>query len=219
MKLNKKMKLVLASGSPRRKELLGWLNIPFDIKSSDVEEVTDKVNPFEIAEDLAALKGRDVFSILSKNDSFGKEYFPFIISSDTIVTLGDKVYGKPNDIEDAKRMLLELEGKEHRVITGVFFTCLSEDGSTRERVFSCESEVTFENIDRDLLEVYLASGESLDKAGAYGIQGRSLCFISKIKGSYSNVVGFPITDFLREFKEFLGHKNSTNGEWRELFES
>ncbi|WP_372652411.1 nucleoside triphosphate pyrophosphatase [Halobacteriovorax sp.] len=219
MKLNKKMKLVLASGSPRRKELLGWLNIPFEIKSSDVKEITDKVNSFEIAEDLAALKGRDVFNILSKREDFGKEYLPFIISSDTIVTLGDKVYGKPSGREDAKRMLLELEGKEHKVITAVFFSCLDEDGSTRERVFSCESEVTFEKIDRDLLELYLASGESLDKAGAYGIQGQSLCFISKINGSYSNVVGFPITDFLREFKEFLGHRDSVDGEWRDLFES
>ena len=219
MKLNKKMKLILASGSPRRKELLGWLNIPFEIKSSDVEEVTEKVDPFEIAEDLAALKGRDIFNIYSQESGFGEDLFPFIISSDTIVTLGDKVYGKPKDSEDARRMLLELEGREHRVVTGVFLTCIDSDGVLQERVFSCESEVTFEKIDRDLLEIYLESGESLDKAGAYGIQGRSLRFISNLKGSYSNVVGFPISDFLREFKDFLGHKESTKGEWRELFES
>ncbi len=213
------MKLILASGSPRRKELLGWLNIPFEVKSSDVEEITDKQTPSEIAEDLAALKGRDVLNILSKEAQFGKEFFPFIISSDTIVTLGKKVYGKPKDIEDAKRMLLELEGREHRVLTGVFLTLVDSEGQIHEKVFSCESEVTFEKIDRDLLENYLESGESLDKAGAYGIQGRSLSFISNIKGSYSNVVGFPISDFLREFKKFLGHEKSVNGEWRELFES
>lgn len=219
MKSNKLMKLVLASGSPRRKELLGWLNIPFTIKSSDVEEVTDKVEPFEVAEDLAALKGRDIFNIYSKEEGFAETLFPFIISSDTIVTLGDKIYGKPKDTADAKRMLLELEGKEHQVITAVYFSCLDENGKMKERSFSCASMVTFEKIDKDLLDIYLESGESLDKAGAYGIQGRSLCFISNLKGSYSNVVGFPLSDFLREFKQFLGHEESVNGEWRDLFES
>ncbi|CBW25600.1 Maf-like protein yceF [Halobacteriovorax marinus SJ] len=214
MKLNKKMKLILASSSPRRKELLGWLNIPFEIVGSGVEEITEKTIPTEVATDLAALKGRDILGVLRKR---GEEN-PFIIASDTIVTYEDKIYGKPKDVSDAKRMLLELEGKKHSVVTGVYLSYIDDSGEVHERIFSATSQVTFEKIDRDILDIYLESGESLDKAGAYGIQGRSLCFISKVEGSYSNVVGFPISDFLREFKDFLGHANSTNGEWRELFE-
>ncbi|WP_096908718.1 Maf family protein [Halobacteriovorax marinus] len=214
MKLNKKMKLILASSSPRRRELLGWLNIPFEIVGSGVEEITEKTIPTEVATDLAALKGRDILDVLRKR---GEEN-PFIIASDTIVTYEDKIYGKPKDVSDAKRMLLELEGKRHSVVTGVYLSYIDDSGEVHERIFSATSQVTFEKIDRDILDIYLESGESLDKAGAYGIQGRSLCFISKVEGSYSNVVGFPISDFLREFKDFLGHANSTNGEWRELFE-
>jgi len=214
MKLNKKMKLILASSSPRRKELLEWLNIPFEIVGSGVEEITEKTIPTEVATDLAALKGRDILDVLRKR---GEEN-PFIIASDTIVTYEDKIYGKPKDVSDAKRMLLELEGKRHSVVTGVYLSYIDDSGEVHERIFSATSQVTFEKIDRDILDIYLESGESLDKAGAYGIQGRSLCFISKVEGSYSNVVGFPISDFLREFKDFLGHANSTNGEWRELFE-
>ncbi|ATH09476.1 septum formation protein Maf [Halobacteriovorax marinus] len=208
------MKLILASSSPRRRELLGWLNIPFEIVGSGVEEITEKTIPTEVATDLAALKGRDILDVLRKR---GEEN-PFIIASDTIVTYEDKIYGKPKDVSDAKRMLLELEGKRHSVVTGVYLSYIDDSGEVHERIFSATSQVTFEKIDRDILDIYLESGESLDKAGAYGIQGRSLCFISKVEGSYSNVVGFPISDFLREFKDFLGHANSTNGEWRELFE-
>ena len=213
MILNKKYKVILASGSPRRKELLSWLKIPFDIISSDVEEITDKTDPIEVAEDLAMLKGRDVFS---KLDS---ELYPnpLIISSDTIVTLGGKVYGKPKSKLEAREMLLELEGKTHGVVTSIFMLKRdSETSKESEYVFSVSSDVHFEKIDRDILDLYIESGESLDKAGSYGIQGQGLLFISNLNGSYSNVVGLPLSDFHREFKKFLGFERSTNGEWREV---
>jgi septum formation protein len=211
MTSNNKYQVILASGSPRRKELLSWLEIPFEIISSNVEEITEKVEPHEVAEDLAALKGRDVFAKLDKD----KYKNPLIISSDTIVTLGDKIYGKPKSPDHAREMLLELEGKTHQVVTSVFLLRIDiETKEVVERVFSISSKVHFEKIDRDLLDIYIKSGESLDKAGSYGIQGQGLAFISNLNGSYSNVVGFPLSDFHRELKEFLGFKGSTNGEWR-----
>ncbi|OUR98505.1 septum formation protein Maf [Halobacteriovorax marinus] len=218
MTSNNLYNLILASGSPRRKELLGWIGVPFEVISSDVEEVTSEVDPVAVAEDLAALKGRDVLSKLSQRSDFSKTYFPFIVASDTIVTLGEKIYGKPSGPEGARKMLLELEGKEHSVVTSIFMSCFDfEESKMKEMVFSCRSEVTFEKIDKDLLDLYIKSEESLDKAGSYGIQGQGLSFISNLNGSYSNVVGFPLSDFLREFKKFLGHANSVHGEWRELF--
>lgn len=212
---NNKYKLILASGSPRRKELLGWVNIPFEIIVSNIEEITDKVHPKEVAEDLATIKGQDVYQkIMQVND----DQFPFIISSDTIVTLGEKIYGKPKNVQEAREMLIELEGKKHEVVTAVAFIYRDQkSGDKKERAFSVSTKVTFEKIDRDLLDNYLASGDSLDKAGSYGIQGQGLTFISSIEGSYSNVVGFPLTDFIHEFKKELGYENDTEGKWREIF--
>lgn len=212
---NNQYKLILASGSPRRKELLGWMNIPFEIIVSNIEEITDKVHPKEVAEDLATIKGQDVYQkLMQKNE----HQFPFIISSDTIVTLGEKIYGKPKNVQEAREMLIELEGKKHEVVTAVAFIYRDQQsGDKKERAFSISTKVTFEKIDRDLLENYLASGDSLDKAGSYGIQGQGLTFISSIEGSYSNVVGFPLTDFIHEFKKELGHEKDTEGKWRELF--
>lgn len=212
MILNNKYKIILASGSPRRKELLSWLEVPFEIISSNVEEITDKTDPVEVAEDLAALKGRDVFSKLDST----KYSNPLIISSDTIVTLDGKVYGKPKNKEQAREMILELEDKTHKVVTSIFM--LKRDSRSSkiiEKVFSISSEVHFEKIDKDILDIYIESGESLDKAGSYGIQGQGLLFISHLSGSYSNVVGLPLSDFHREFKKFLGFEKSINGEWRE----
>lgn len=211
-----KYKLILASGSPRRKELLGWVNVPFEIIVSHVEEVTNEIHPKDVAQDLARIKGEDIYAKLAlKGDS---DIYPFVISSDTIVTLGEKIYGKPKNVESAREMLLELEGKKHEVVTAIAFIYRDlKSGKRKERIFSVSTKVTFEKIDRDLLENYLSSGDSLDKAGSYGIQGQGLTFISSIEGSYSNVVGFPLTDFIREFKEELGYSSDDSGEWRTLF--
>lgn len=211
----KKYRIVLASASPRRKELLGWLEVPFEIIPSHVEEVTTMTRPHDVAEDLAALKGEDIYRKLEDSNEVEN---PFVISSDTIVTLGETIYGKPKDKEDAFRMLNELSGKTHQVVTGVamFF----EDRKTKEKkrvVFSVSTLVTFDSIDKDLLENYVNSNDPLDKAGAYGIQGQGLSFISRIDGSYSNVVGFPLSDFVDHFKKALELEHDSLGTWRELF--
>lgn len=213
-----KYSLVLASKSPRRKELLGWMKIPFEIVVQDTDEISSFSRVDEVVVDVAKQKGHAVLKELSKRDDFLKSYFPLIVSSDTIVTLGDTIYGKPKNADDARRMLLELSDKTHKVLTAVHI--IAHDLKTnklKEHSFYCMTDVTFENISKDLLDVYIGTNESLDKAGSYGIQGPSLTFISNVNGSYSNVVGFPLSDFINHLKEFLGYTDDCHGAWRSLF--
>lgn len=214
-----KYSLILASKSPRRKEILGWLGINFEILSTDIDEVSDKSRVSQIAEDIAMQKGVALYDLLEKNNQkLGEELFPLIVSSDTVVALGGKVYGKPKDTDDARKMLLELSGKTHKVVTAVYISRYDiETGRYIDTVFSVETDVTFKNISEDILESYLKTGDSLDKAGSYGIQGQGLTFISKVNGSYSNVVGFPIDRFIDELKKFLGHESDNSGSWKDLF--
>jgi len=191
----------LASGSPRRKELISHLGIPFIVKPSHIEEITEETRPKEVALDLAKKKGDDVFSKLN-SDNF------LVVSSDTLVTLEGRIYGKPKDKTEAKTILLELSGKTHEVHTGVYIRDNDKNSS-----FVVSTKVRFASIDEDLLLPYLDTEESLDKAGAYGIQGAGLTFIESIEGSYSNVVGFPLYEFIQELKKFTGEKNN----WRGLF--
>lgn len=188
-----KLKLILASGSPRRKQLLGFLKIPFEILTADIEEVSNKTSPEDQACDISEKKGRAVFDTLEDKNVL-------VISSDTMVILGDKIFGKPGNRENAKRMLTELSGKTHEVVTAVTFI----DGSGDAFNFYDKTKVTFAEIDPFLMETYLNTEDSLDKAGAYGIQGASLTFIENLEGSYSNVVGFPLNKVIYHLKE-QGH--------------
>jgi septum formation protein len=202
----KKYSLILGSQSPRRKELLSWLNLPFTILTADLAEISNESKPADVAVDLASQKARAVFEKLGGTTS------SFIISSDTIVVLDGKIYGKPQDKIEARQILSELSDRTHQVITGVsfLFNDLST-GKTREHLFYDSTEVTFNEITADLMDQYIATGDSLDKAGAYGIQGPSLTFISKVNGSYSNVVGFPLDKIVNELKVILGD------DWRLAF--
>jgi septum formation protein len=191
--------LVLGSQSPRRKELLSWTNLKYTIVTADLDEISHKTKPEDIAVDLALQKARAVKTkLLSKNN--------FIISADTIVVLEGKIYGKPKDREDAEKILSELSGNTHEVITGVCFIY-----ENNEHLFFDKTLVTFNEIDPDLMQAYLDTGDSLDKAGAYGIQGPSLTFIAKIEGSYSNVVGFPLDKIIKELKSLFG------SDWKKKF--
>ncbi len=205
MEINKKQVLVLASQSPRRKELLGHTFLPFEVDPSDVEEITDKTIPSEVAIQLAEMKAEAVFEKRKSNNEI-------VIGSDTIVVLKNEILGKPIDKSDARKMLLKLSGCTHEVITGV-----SLINSEKSFSFYESTKVTFRDISEDLLERYLETGDSLDKAGAYGIQNQSLSFIEKVEGSYSNVVGFPVDRFLIELKSFLDAGNDDKGIWREIF--
>jgi septum formation protein len=201
MESDKKIKfnLILGSQSPRRKELLSWLNIPFDILTADLDEVSNESEPTAVAVDLASQKAHAVFDKISSNIS------AFVVSSDTIVVLDGKIYGKPKDTNEAREILSELSNRTHQVITGVSFLFRDlNSGKVREHLFYDSTEVTFNEITPDLMESYLVTGDSLDKARAYGIQGPSLTFISKVNGSYSNVVGFPLDKVVSELKIILG---------------
>ena len=214
----KKYSLILASKSPRRKELLEFLGIPFETIPSNIEEIGDENNPIELALSIARDKGVFVYKKLESRPHFGKSFFPLVIGCDTIVVLDKKVYGKPKNGQDAGRMLLELSGRTHQVVTGVHLGRFDfKLGQYLSREFYVSSKVKFDVINKDILDNYLCTEDSLDKAGAYGIQGPSLTFISSLEGSYSNVVGFPMSDFVRELKEFLGYSDDQDGKWRGLF--
>lgn len=200
-----KFTLVLGSQSPRRKQLLSWLNLPFVILTADLDETSEEIASEKIAMDIASQKGR---AVLAKAVDLKH---PFIISSDTIVVLNEKLYGKPKDKADARQILSELAGHTHEVITGVSFIFFDENNKLREHLFYDSTEVTFTAIPKDLMDIYIETGDSLDKAGAYGIQGPSLAFISKLSGSYSNVVGFPLDKILSEMNIILGE------DWRKKF--
>ena len=201
-----KFSLVLGSQSPRRKELLSWLNIPFKIITADLAEESNEVESKKIAMDIASQKSQAVMLQASEVSN------PFIISSDTIVVLNNKLYGKPKDKAEAREILSELADKTHQVMTGVSFLFFDHSiNKMREHLFYDQTEVTFNKITDDLMDHYIATGDSLDKAGAYGIQGPGLTFISKVNGSYSNVVGFPLDKVVSELTNILGD------DWRKKF--
>ncbi len=202
---------ILASASPRRKELVSHLKIPFVVLPANIDEEVEAPTPSFLVEKLAIDKG------LATHKQFRKEHTDpcFILSADTLVALGNKIYSKPKDQKDAARILLELSGKTHQVFTGVSFI-YENHSEIKTHSFVVESLVTFDLIGNEILQIYLDTKESLDKAGAYGIQGPSLTFISKLEGSYSNVVGLPLSDVVREIGLFLG-ANSPSENWRDIF--
>lgn len=206
-----KFKLILASASPRRKELLGHLKIPFEIITKNIPEESDATDPVEFTREIARDKGKAVLEELLALRS--QENF-FVVSADTIVCLDGKIYGKPKDRDEARAFLNELAGRTHSVFTAVVI-------QTKDKEFSFveESKVTFDKISESLMERYLATGDSLDKAGAYGIQGASLTFISNVDGCYANVVGFPLSRFVKETEKFMTSLSPKEGTWFDSFHS
>lgn len=180
------MRLILASASPRRAELLGSLGLRFEVIPSEAIEHDDHpVSPRELALHNARLKARDIAS---------RQPDALVIGADTIVVLGDAVFGKPGDLADARRMLRELSGRDHRVITGV---CLLH--GREERSFAGETAVRFRRLTEAAIEGYLAAVNVLDKAGAYAIQ-EGPPVVASIEGSYSNVVGLPLEKLAEELR-------------------
>lgn len=177
---------ILASGSPRRKELLSAVGIDFDVVVSDADENSiSKDAPVEIyVQELALLKAAATAkNVLKKKKAL-------IIAADTIVTLDGKILGKPQDEDDAFNMLSELSGRTHAVYTGYCIMRISDGFTVCNRV---KTEVTFKLLDDEKIRNYIRTGEPMDKAGAYGIQGLGALLIEKIDGDYFNVVGLPIS--------------------------
>ena len=180
--------IILASASPRRKEILELADLKFDVMPSDAQEITTKTAPNEVVMELASIKAKDIYKKSEKQS--------MIVGADTVVAYQGQILGKPTDEADAKRMLTMLSGQTHEVYTGV---CVIEDGKTK--TFYEETKVTFYEISEDEIERYIETGEPMDKAGSYGIQGKAAVFIKGIEGDYYNVVGFPIARFLQEIRK------------------
>ena len=180
------MSLILASASPRRKELLGLFRIPFEIRVADIDE-TMAGAPYDEVARVSRRKAQAV----PRNDG------DTVIAADTIVVCCGKILGKPHSIDEAKQMLRLLSGRDHQVMTGV--TVLR--GELCE-TFTEVTDIHFRELSEQEIEDYVATGEPMDKAGAYGIQGGAALFVSHLSGDYFNVVGLPVcalTGILRRF--------------------
>lgn len=184
------MEIILASQSERRRQILGQMGVEFRVIPSNHEEEWDHaLEPEAFAARTAIAKARDV-SAFRKDD--------IVIGADTIVVLRDRIFGKPDHHDEAFEMLRALSGRTHRVMTG--FALLRESDGTM--VSGVETtEVTFAQISDEEMERYIATGEPMDKAGAYGIQGFGGSFVTSIKGCYFNVVGLPLR---RVYEALLG---------------
>ncbi len=183
------MKLILASGSPRRKELLGKLDIPFEVIVSECDETLPEGVPANAAAELLAVR---------KAAAVAKDHpDAVVIGADTTVLLDDEILGKPLDEADCKRMLSALSGKIHQVITGV---AIFWDGHSAS--FSDETGVQFYPLSDAEINAYAASDEPYDKAGAYGIQGKGALLVAGITGDYYNVMGLPIARLARQLRDF-----------------
>jgi septum formation protein len=173
--------LILASASPRRAELLRQLGVEFSVVNSDVQEIHDEqLTACEISQINACRKARAI-----------AKKFPdaLVLGADTLVYLGTTLLGKPGGLEDAYRMLEQLQGRTHEVVTAI---CLLHLRNHRQKVFAETTSVTFRPLDAVKIRRYLAKVNPLDKAGAYAIQEEGDLIVEKISGSYTNVVGLPV---------------------------
>ncbi len=172
------MQLILASQSPRRRELLGLYGLPFTVKAADIDETMDP----------AGLPQQEVARV-SRRKAMAIDRTPedVVIAADTVVVCGGKVLGKPRDPQEAVQMLQLLSGRDHQVMTGV---CVLY--GTRERVFTEITDLHFRELSMQEICRYVATGESMDKAGAYGIQGGAALFCQSMHGDYYNVMGLPV---------------------------
>lgn len=185
--------LILASGSPRRRELLEQASIPYIVAPANADEsVPCDFTPEQAVTELARRKA------LAAQKEYPEE---LILAADTLVALEGQTFGKPVDEKEAEEMLRRLSGRTHEVFTGVAIRC-----GNRENAFFERTLVTFYELDTCDIEEYIKTGEPMDKAGAYGIQGRGCLFVRRLEGDYFNVVGLPIARVCRELKAFQAVK-------------
>lgn len=196
--------IILASASPRRKELLEQIGLEFEICPAKGEEIITKTIPEEVVMELSKQKAEEVAAMVA---SFGENHKEIttpsdilVIGADTVVAYEGKILGKPKDEEDAKGMLTMLQGNTHSVYTGVTLCLIDKTGRAGEIVFYEKTDVTMHPMTEVEIERYVASGEPMDKAGAYGIQGKCAIYIEKIDGDYNNVVGLPISRIYQKLK-------------------
>lgn len=187
------MKLILASASPRRKELLAKTDLPFDIIPAKGEEIITKNIPAEVVMELSQQKAQEVAAAQDGNC--------IIIGADTIVAKGDTIMGKPKDKADAFRMLESISDDRHQVYTGV--TIIRKGENPASITFAEKTDVFLYPMTDEEINAYIESGDPMDKAGAYGIQGDFAIHVKGIEGDYYNVVGLPIGRVYQELKQLL----------------
>lgn len=197
--------IILASASPRRKELLEQMGLTFEICPARGEEQITSEIPEEVVQDLARQKAEEVAAgLLGFGEAHRELVTPqdlMVIAADTVVACEGRILGKPSDVEDAATMLRLLSGRTHKVCTGVAVVLVDKERRTGETVFCETTEVEVCPLSEEDIECYIATGEPMDKAGAYGIQGRFAVHVRGIRGDYNNVVGFPISAFYQRMKE------------------
>lgn len=187
------MKYILASASPRRKELLARTGIDFQIIVSNCEEKMTENTPSKICQELASQKANAVFEEVKNTET--QDFV--VIGADTIVVYRDEILGKPQDEDDAYNMLSMLADRTHQVYTGVAIIS-RKNGKKQTKVFFEKTDVTFYPVDRYDLQRYIKTKDPLDKAGSYGIQGDFSIHVKEIHGDYNNVVGLPIGHLYQE---------------------
>lgn len=201
MLVNKDMDIILASKSPRRRELLSQIDVKYRCIVSEKEEIITKEKPDEVVKELSYQKANDIYDSLLKNNEINKD--TIIIGADTVVSYENKILGKPKDEEDAFNTLKMLSGKSHNVYTGVCVILVSGNLKKEINFSECTKVYVNELSDKDI-EEYIVTGEPMDKAGSYGIQGKFGKHVSKIDGDYNNVVGLPVAALFNKVKNEFG---------------
>lgn len=193
-----KMTVVLASASPRRTELLSQGNIKHIVMPSYCEEVITSEMPSQVVEELSVQKAEDVYQQYEKENAGDF----LVVGSDTVVAADGKILGKPKDEADAFQMISMLQGKAHQVYTGVTLL-IKKDGKKLQKTFHECSDVHVYPMSEEEIQEYIATGEPMDKAGAYGIQGAFGVYIRGIEGDYNTIVGLPLARVYQEMKEYI----------------
>lgn len=187
------MELILASASPRRKELLEKIGLPFTVQPAKGEERITQKSPAAVVMELSRQKAEEIAAAQTGDC--------IIIGADTVVAKGEKIMGKPKDAADAKQMLRSIADDCHQVYTGV--TLIRTGAHPQSVTFQEKTDVCLYPISDAELDAYIASGDPMDKAGAYGIQGNFAIYVKRIAGDYYNVVGLPIGRVYQELKRML----------------
>lgn len=195
-------RIILASGSPRRKELLEQVGLEFEICPAKGEEVITTSVPEDVVMELSSQKAMEIAGgIVNFSQEHGDITTPqdiMVIGSDTVVAYDGKILGKPADDEDAKNTLKMLQGNTHSVFTGVTVVLIDKTGRVGKHTFFDKTDVVMYPMTDQQIDKYVASGEPADKAGSYAIQGKCAIHIKEIKGDYNNVVGLPVSRLYQE---------------------
>lgn len=216
--MKKDIRIILASGSPRRRELLGQAGYEYTVVTSDVDEETDTLIPKDYVMELAERKAKNVYdkemeknpapeksavvrqSSIEEIETVSDEFV--VIGADTVVALNNRILGKPYDYDDAYNTLNSLSGQTHHVYTGVSIIYYDGEKPHTKTFYEC-TEVTFYPMTHEEIVWYLSTQEPFDKAGSYGIQGKGGIFVKEIKGDYNNVVGLPLARLYHEMEKIF----------------